>query len=171
MFAIFTSPIPRYLFIFLFIYISLWIYSPMRPMNSATELMAPSPRHSGVRRIPGLPDSSADVRVDTSVSSNGSTHETSPTNDASCFTIHYTNIRGLSSNFASVDHHLTSSLPNLLLLSETQLSSDTSSDPYCVSNYILHPRFRFKGGVCAYININTPAARRMDLESPNFDVI
>ncbi|WP_227487693.1 hypothetical protein, partial [Nocardioides malaquae] len=64
------------------------------------------------------------------------------------FTIHYTNIRGLSFNFASVEHHIAASLSNIFLLSETQVSSDASTDPFQISHYNLISRFRPKGGVC-----------------------
>ena len=85
--------------------------------------------------------------------------------------MHYCNIRGLASNLSSVEHHLSASLPNLLLLSETQLAIDASPEPFYISHYNLHTRFRYKGGVCAYVNINTPVARYMELENPNFDVM
>ena len=137
--------------------------------------MAPSPRHSGVRRISGLiPDSTVQVRVGAHGSSSGPTHDPSPhdrLSSLSSFSIHYTNIRGLNSNFSSVESHLATSSPNLFLLSETQLSSQSSPDPFQISHYNLYSRFRSKGGVCAYCNINTPIARLMDLESPHFDVL
>ena len=55
--------------------------------------------------------------------------------------------------------------------SETQLSSQSSPDPFQISHYNLYSRFRSKGGVRAYCNINTPIARLLDLESPHFDVL
>ena len=141
-------------------------------MRSRPPRMAPSPRHSGVRRISGLiPDSTVKVRVGTHGSSSGPTHDPSPHDRLSSFSIHYTNIRGLNSNFSSVESHLATSSPNLFLLSETQLSSQSSPDPFQISHYNLYSRFRSKGGVCAYCNINTPIARLMDLESPHFDVL
>ena len=85
-------------------------------------------------------------------------------------TIDFTNIRGLQSNSASVEHHLSNSNPNLLLLSETQMSRNSSSNSFNMSNYNLFHNFRLKGGVCAYVNINTPVTRLVNLESPNFDV-
>ena len=63
------------------------------------------------------------------------------------------------------------SSPDLLLLSETQVSKAASTDLFLISNYNLHHNFRFKGGVCAYCNTNTPIARLVDLESSNFDAI
>ena len=134
--------------------------------------MAHSPRHSGVQRISGhTRDSTVQVRVGTHGSSNGLTHDPTPHNTLSSFSIHYTNIRGLNSNFTSVETHLATSSPNLFLLSETQLSSQSSPDPSQISRYNHYSRFRSKGGVCAYCNINTPIARLMDLESPHFDVL
>ena len=41
--------------------------------------------------------------------------------------ITFANVRGLRSNLASVEHYLTASRPNLLLLSETQLDRDSFS--------------------------------------------
>ena len=109
------------------------------------------------------------VRGDTPSVSIGSPHELSASDAGSpvFFTIHYTNIHGLSSNFASVEHHIAASLPNILLLSETQVSNDASTDPFQISHYNFISRFRPKGGVCAYYNINTPVARLMTLEFSN----
>ena len=149
-----------------------WLYIPcVLIMHSRPPRMASSPRHSGVRRISGLiPDSTVQVRVGAHGSSSDPTHDPSPHDRLSSFSIHYTNIRGLNSNFSSVESHLATSSPNLFLLSETQLSSQSSPDPFQISHYNLYSRFRSKGGVCAYCNINTPIARLMDLESPHFDV-
>ena len=113
------------------------------------------------------------MRGDTPPVSNGSPLDVnaSAAGSPASFSIHFTNIRGLSSNFASVEHHIATSLPNLLLLSETQVSSDASTNPFQISHYNLISRFRSKGGVRAYYNINTPVARLMTLESSNFDAI
>ena len=144
-------------------------------MTDESPRMAPSPRHQGVRKISGFRTASAGVvRVDTPGSSNRSTRERTTRDgpsSSSTFSIHFSNIRGLSSNLSSVEHHLASHLPNLFLLSETQLSSNASPDPFNISHYNLISRFRAKGGVCAYCNTNTSVARLVDLESPNFDVL
>ena len=140
---------------------------PSRPLR-----MAPSPRHSGVQRISGqIPDSTAQVRVGTCGSSNGPTHDPTPHDRLSSFSIHYTNIRGLNSNFSSVEAHLAASSPNLFLLSETQLSSQSSPDPFQISRYNLYSRFRSKGGVATYCNISTPIARLMDLEYTSLQLL
>ena len=79
--------------------------------------------------------------------------------------------RGLFSNFQSVEHHLSNSNPNLLFLSETQISKESFSPNLNISNYNLFHNFRYKGGVCAYTNINTPVTCLDNLLSPNFDVL
>ena len=122
--------------------------------------MAPSPRHTGVQRISGLPSSisaaSSGVRVDTPRGGNtGSAQARASPGGSASFTIHFSNIRGLRSNFSSVEQHLATSLPNLLLLTETQLSSEASSDLYKISLYGIISRFRSKGGICAYYDNNT----------------
>ena len=68
----------------------------------------------------------SNLRVGAHGSSSGPTHDPSPHDRLSSFSIHYTNIRGLNSNFSSVESHLATSSPNLFLLSETQLSSQSS---------------------------------------------
>ena len=142
--------------------------------------MAPSTQQSGVQRISGFTLDTGGMRGDMPPGSNGSPldHEhsieipsgPSGSEDAgspASFTIHFTNIRGISSNLSSVEQHLSSSLPNILLLSETQVAHDASNDSFQISHYNLISRFRFKGCVCTYYNIHTPVARLMDLESPN----
>ena len=134
--------------------------------------MAPSPRHSGVQRISGpIRDSTVQVRLGTHSSSNDPTQYPTPQDRLSSFSLHYSNIHGLFSNFISVETHLATPSPNLFLLSKTQLSSQSSPDPFQISHYNFYSRFRSKGGVCTYCNINTPIARLMDLESPHFDVL
>ena len=129
------------------------------------------PANGGAKNLRASSDSGG-VRGDTPPASIGSPHGLNISSAGiPAFTIHYTNIRGLSSNFTSVEHHIASSFPNILLLSETQVSSDASTDPFQISHYNLISRFRAKGGVCAYYNTNTPVARLMNLESPNFDAI
>ena len=59
----------------------------------------------------------------------------------------------------------------MLLLSDTKLSGSASRDAFSISDYNLYSHFRLNGGICTYCNINTPVARLMDLESPNFDVL
>ena len=119
-------------------------------MPSRPPRMAPSPRHSGVQRISGqIPGSTAQVRVGTRSNSNGPTHDPTPQDRLSSFSIHYTNICGINSNFSSVEPHLATSSPNLFLLSETQLSRQSSPDPFQISRYNLYSRFCSKGGVAA----------------------
>ena len=53
------------------------------------------------------------------------------------FTFDFCNIRGLRSNFSSVEHHLATSSPDLLFLSETQLSANVSSDLFKTGEKII----------------------------------
>ncbi|MPC41041.1 hypothetical protein E2C01_034621 [Portunus trituberculatus] len=60
-----------------------------------------------------------------------------PVDDPKCldtslnfFFINFCNIRGLRSNFPSVENHLSSSKPHLLFLTETQLSEAIPSSPF-----------------------------------------
>ena len=80
-----------------------------------------------------------------------------------------TNIRGLFSNLASVESHLAKYLPHILFLSETQVSDHSSS--LNISSYSLQAKFRYKGGVCAYIHSCTPASRLQELELKEYDAL
>ena len=57
------------------------------------------------------------------------------------FSIDLCNIRGLRSNFQFVKHHLSSTKPHLLFLTETQLSVATDSRLFSVPSYFLYPHF------------------------------
>ena len=46
--------------------------------------------------------------------------------------INFCNIRGLRSNFPSVEHHLSSTKPHLRFLTETQVCEATDSSPFSV---------------------------------------
>ena len=97
--------------------------------------MAPVPGKGGLLRISRpLTASAGDVWLDTPGSTNESIHDNSTVDGPSSFTINFTNIRGLSSNLPSVEHHLSSVKPNLFLLSETQLASSASPAPFNISN-------------------------------------
>src|SRR5277367_6173718 len=85
--------------------------------------------------------------------------------------IHYTNIRGLDSNRSSVDYHLSTYKPDLLLLSETQVHEDFNSSHLNVSNYNLISHFRLKSGVCAYARSIIPVTQMSTLETPEYDAL
>ena len=100
--------------------------------------LAPSPRHSGVQRISRFNiDSANQVRVGTHGSSNGPTHGPSPCDRPSSFSIHFTSIHRLNTNFLSVETHLATSLPSFFLLTKTQLSSWSSFDRFQISTITL----------------------------------
>ncbi|MPC24982.1 hypothetical protein E2C01_018077 [Portunus trituberculatus] len=58
--------------------------------------------------------------------------------------INFCNIRSLRSNFESVEHHLSSTKPHLLFLTETQLPEETDSSPFSVPSYFLYSHFLSK---------------------------
>ncbi|MPC51265.1 hypothetical protein E2C01_045111 [Portunus trituberculatus] len=87
------------------------------------------------------------------------------------FFINFCNIRGLRSNFQSVKHHLSSTKPNLLFLTETQLSEATDSSPFSVPSYFLYPHFRSKAGCCVYVRNDLTCSRAHALESSEFFTI
>ena len=82
--------------------------------------------------------------MDTQGSSNGPTYDPTSRDRLSSFSIHFTNICGLNSNFYSVETHLATSLPNPFLLSETQLSKWSFLDPFQISHYNLYSHFILK---------------------------
>src|SRR6201990_384254 len=69
----------------------------------------------------------------------------------SIFFINFCNIRCLHSNFHFVEHHLSSSRPHLLFLTETKMFERSDSKHHSVSSYCLYPKFSAKGGCCAYM--------------------
>ena len=83
----------------------------------------------------------------------------------------FCNIRGLSSNFASVEHHLSSAKPDLLFLTETQLGEATDSRPYSVPSYFLYTNFKAKGGCCVYVRNNISCSRVPDCDSSEFSTL
>ena len=87
------------------------------------------------------------------------------------FLIDFCNIRGLRSNFQSVEHHLSCTKPHLLFLSERQLSIATASNPFSVPFYFLYPHFQSKAGCCVYVCNNITCSRAHNLESSDFSTI
>ena len=69
------------------------------------------------------------------------------------FTLDFCNIRGLRSNFQSVETQLSSTKLHLLLLTETKLSVTTDSSPFSVPSYFLHPRFLINLGRNSYTHL------------------
>ena len=135
-------------------------------MSSTAEVNTePLTRNSGHGREGSLTQGPTDRQTTTGVTD----QRGACTSDS--FSFDFCNIRGLRSNFSSVEHHLASCSPDLLFLSETQLSANVSSDLFKINNYNLFPRFKRKGGVCAYCASNIPVTRLLDLESPSFDAI
>ncbi|XP_063889700.1 uncharacterized protein LOC135116266 [Scylla paramamosain] len=87
------------------------------------------------------------------------------------FFINFCNIRSQRSNFQSVEHHLSSSKPHLLFLTETQVSEATDSSSFSVPSYFLYPHFQFKAGCCVYVRNDLTCSRAHALESSEFSTI
>ena len=87
------------------------------------------------------------------------------------FCIDFCNIRGLRSNFQSVEHHLLSAKPHLLFLTETQVSVATDSRPFSVPSYFLYSHFQTKAGCCVYVRNDITCSRAPALESSEFSTI
>ena len=117
-------------------------------MSTADESTEPLIRNSGHDGRDSLTQGPPDRQTATEIAN----HCGACTPDSNSFD--FCNIRGLRSNFITVEHHLASSSPDLLFLSETQLSANVSSDPFKINNFNLFPRFKKKGGVCAYCASN-----------------
>ena len=80
-------------------------------------------------------------------------------------------LSSLTFTFQSVEHHLSSTKPHLLFLTETQLSVTTDSNPFSVSSYFLYPHFQSKAGCCVYVHNNITCSRAHNLESAEFSTI
>ena len=90
---------------------------------------------------------------------------------SACFTLDFCNIRGLRSNFSSVELYLHSSSPHLLFLTETQVSLESDPKEYSVSSYSLYSNFSFKTGCCAYVRKDVSCSRVSNLESSIFSTL
>lgn len=82
------------------------------------------------------------------------------------------NIRGLNRNVNAVHHHLSSSKPTILFLTETQISGSGDLTHLQFPNYSLFHCFRFKGGVCAYADssVSISHIHTLDSCSPAFQL-
>ena len=115
---------------------------------------------NGDAKIPRAPNDSNDgAVVDVSAGSNVSMPDCTTDGRSASSSIHYSDIRGLCSNFSCVEYHSASFSPGLLLLSETKLSGNASTDVFHISNYNLYFHFCLNGDVCTYCHINTPASK------------
>ena len=84
-------------------------------------ILVPLTRSSGLGQTSSLTQGPSDRHHATGVSVQNVTTPDS-------FSIDFCNIRSLRPNFSSVEQHLSPSSPDTLILSETQLSANISSD-------------------------------------------
>ncbi|XP_039748169.1 uncharacterized protein LOC120625207 [Pararge aegeria] len=87
------------------------------------------------------------------------------------FTVHLSNIRGLHSNLYAVHHHLETSKPHMLFLTETQIVSPADVGYLQYPGYSLEHNFKPRAGVCMYVRDNICCQRLRNLEVPNFSVL
>ena len=85
------------------------------------------------------------------------------------FTLSFTNIRSLYSNFSSVEAFLANSSPDLLALSETNLSSNFADSDFPIPGYL--PIIRKDSsthmhGLAVYARDTLPISREVHLEKP-----
>ncbi|XP_065680992.1 uncharacterized protein LOC136094820 [Hydra vulgaris] len=94
-----------------------------------------------------------------------------PQSSPSSLNLSFTNIRGLRSNFSSVESYLLQSSPDLIALCETNLSSAVSSYDLSVDGYL--PLIRKDSnshmlGLGIYISKNSPICRETRFESTDY---
>ena len=94
-----------------------------------------------------------------------------PDNSSNLFCINFCNIRGLRSNFESVEHHLSSSKPHLLFLTETQVSEATDSNLFSIPSYFLYHKFHSKAGCCVYVRNDIFCSRAHNFDSSEFSTL
>ena len=85
------------------------------------------------------------------------------------FTLSFTNIRSLNSNFSSVEAFLSNSSPDFLALSETNLSSNMADSDFSIPGYL--PIIRKDSnthmhGLAVYARDTLPISRETHLEKP-----
>ena len=86
------------------------------------------------------------------------------------FTLSFTNIRSLNSNFSSVEAFLSGSSPDLFALSETNLTSNMADSLFTIPGYL--PIFRkdsstYMHGLAVYAKDTIPICREAQLEKPS----
>ena len=94
-----------------------------------------------------------------------------PLTSPSSLNLSFTNIRGLRSNFSSVESYLLQSSPDLLALCETNLSSAVSSCDLSVDGYLPLVRKDSNShmlGLGVYIRKNSPICRETRFESSDY---
>lgn len=85
--------------------------------------------------------------------------------------VHLSNIRGLHSNLDPVHHHLETTKPHLLFLTETQIQCPPDTAYLTYPGYALEHNFKPKAGICLYARDDICCLRLRDLEEPNFSVL
>ena len=142
-------------------------------MTVFSKAMAPSIWQTfngqGVRRITGRRTDSTSGSVDSRSGSIGSTQtRTKLTN----FSISFSNIRGLRSNFPEVSQFVKDKAPDMLAVSETKLDSSILSAEVMPDGYVVHRQD--KGpchGLAVFVKPNLPLVRLTDYEDSGHEFI
>lgn len=91
------------------------------------------------------------------------------------FTASFTNIRGLRTNWESVENSLTTVRPHIFFLSETFLNNKLDDDLFAIPGYSLIRRDRPDGsswgGIALYFSDNFTATRQPEYEHPQHEMI
>ena len=83
-------------------------------------------------------------------------------------TIDFCNIRGLSSNLDSVHSHLQISKPDLLFLTETQISQKFDINNLKFPSYDIITNLKFKGGVVCFYKNSVPLSHLFDCSTQHY---
>ncbi len=92
-------------------------------------------------------------------------------NSSKFFFTNFCNILGLRSNFHFIEHHLSSSKPHLLFLTETKVSGAAESNLYSVLSYCPYCNFQSRAGCCVYVRNDILCSRYPNLDSTEFSTI
>ena len=98
----------------------------------------------------------------------GCHHATGHNDSHNKITIDFCNIRGLNSNLDPVHLHLQLSKPDLLFLTETQISPNYDINSLQFPHYHTFTNLKFKGGIVCYFKNSVPISHLMDHSTKHF---
>ena len=97
----------------------------------------------------------------------GRHHATGHNNSSNKITIDFCNIRGLNSNLDPVHLHRQLSKPNLLFLTETQISLNYDIYSLKFPHYHTFSNIKFKGGIECFFKNSVPISHFIDHSTKN----
>ena len=78
--------------------------------------------------------------------------------------INFANVRGLVTNKNYAHQYLESRRPDILVLTETKVSSDIFENEFHFKRYQFEQAFEFQLGLCVFIKENIPYSRHQNYE-------